>query len=466
MRWFSLKQEKKLSPVNARPTDADGSCLHVARMACRQIITPSRQKATQIHSRFLTNNAIVVLKMIETVAYLAPEIPSVSGTFVYQEIIALQEAGIKVVPISVHQPAVVVQDDSVRQLAAKTTYLYRSSLVSVLAGSMSYFLQHPAKYLATLFTVVGDILTVGSLKLGAWKLLYQFLYASRVARLLEENSCQYLHIHFAHVPTQIGMYASLLTGIPFSFTAHANDLYVNKLLLREKAARAKAAVTISEYNRQFMRSQGVDEDKLAVVRCGIKTGEHNYRSGGTRSSPLKIGSLGRLVAKKGMDDLLLALGQLHRQGIDFQLEIAGDGELRDRLEEIAVAQGIADKLKFVGAMPHELVYDWMNSLDVFVLACKQDDRGDRDGIPVVLMEAMTLGVPVVSTQISGVSELIEHERSGFLAESNCPESLARAIERVLHADSLESITQAARQRIETEFELKTNVERLLSVFNA
>ena len=281
--------------------------------------------------------------MIESIAYLAPEIPSVSGTFVYQEIIALQQAGIKIVPISVHHPAVEVRDDRVRQLAKNTNYLYQSSLLSVLFGSLIFLFKNPSKYLAALFTVLSDISAIGTFKPKAWKLLYQFIYASRVAKIIEHNDCQYLHVHFAHVPTQIGMYASLLTGIPFSFTSHANDLYVNKLLLAEKGRRAKAAVTISEYNRQFLLEQGLPAEKLKVVRCGIDTEKHSYSGTAKKSSPLRIGSLGRLVGKKGMDDLLLALGQLNQQEIDFQLEIAGDGELRDRLQEIAREQGIAKK---------------------------------------------------------------------------------------------------------------------------
>ncbi|MEL6581009.1 MAG: glycosyltransferase [Cyanobacteria bacterium J06621_12] len=404
--------------------------------------------------------------MIDTIAYLAPEIPSVSGTFVYQEIIALQQEGSKIVPISVHQPPVVVEDREVVKLGEITTYLYQHSLFSTLLVSIGLLLKKPQKYIAVLFTVLSDVSHLGIKKLSAWKLVYQFLYASRVAQVMEANNCQYLHIHFAHVPTQIGMYAALLTGIPFSFTSHANDLFANQLLLSEKASRAKTAVTISQYNRQFLIDQGLDAERIEVVRCGIDTTKHSYIPPSPRTTTVKIGSLGRLVEKKGMDDLILALSQLDQKGIDFQLEIAGGGSLHDDLVEMAIARNLRDKIKFVGVIPHEQVYEWMKGLDLFVLACKQDAQGDRDGIPVVLMEAMTIGIPVISTRISGITELIEHESSGFLADSNDPNSLAATIEQFLQRSDLATITQAARQRVVEEFELTTNVKRLQSIFNA
>lgn len=416
--------------------------------------------------RPLTKFNFYKIKMLKTVAYLAPEIPSVSGTFVYQEIIALQQTGLRIIPISVHNPSVVIQDSQVKQLAKNTTYLYQRSVFLALLTSIKLLLQNPGKYFPALLTVLSDIADIGIHQPKSWKLLYQFLYASQVAKTIKTNNCQYLHIHFANVPTQIGMYASLLTGIPFSFTAHANDLFANRLLLAKKAARAEKAITISAYNRDFLIKQGIDSSKIEIIRCGIDTSKHHYLPKDKIAPVPKIGSLGRLIAKKGMEDLILAVSKLNEQGIDFQLEIAGSGDLQDSLREIATIQGIQDKIEFKGAIPHEQVYDWMKDLDIFVLACKQDADGDQDGIPVVLMEAMTIGIPVVSTQISGIGELISHQESGFLAQPNDPKSLAQSIEQLLaQSDSLTQITQAARNRIEAEFELDTNVERLLAVFN-
>ena len=405
------------------------------------------------------------MNKLDNIAYLAPEIPSISGTFVYKEILTLQDKGIKVVPISIHKVETIVEEKRIKELAKNTIYLYRQSLITALIGSMVFFLKEPISYLNTLLMVFRDIYISRITQLSSWKLLYQFVYASIAAKAIRENDCQYLHIHFAHVPTQIGMYASSLTKVPFSFTSHANDIFENNFLLKQKIERAKAAVTISEYNYRFLSERGINADKLKIVRCGIDPSDRHFVPKSKISGVPAIGSLGRLIEKKGMDDTILALSKLHQQGIDFRLEIGGDGPLNDYLKEIVKQHDLTDKIEFKGAIPNDRVYDWLKNLDILVLACKEDSKGDRDGIPVVLMEAMLVGVPVISTSISGIPELIQNEQSGFLAQPSDPESLASTIDKVLHWSDLAGITQEARNKVTGEFELKNNVDRLLTVFN-
>ena len=406
------------------------------------------------------------MNKLDSIAYLAPEIPSISGTFVYKEILSLQDKGIKVVPISIHKFETIVDEQRVKELARDTIYLYQQSLITALIASVAFFFKEPKSYLKTLLMVFKDIYTSGITKLNSWKLLYHFVYASIAARAIQEKGCQYLHIHFAHVPTQIGMYASSLTKIPFSFTSHANDLFENNFLLEQKMERAKAAVTISQYNYKFLSEKGINTDKLEVVRCGIDSSDRHFVPKSKISNRPVIGSLGRLIEKKGMDDTILALSKLHQQGIDFRLEIGGDGPLNDYLQQIAKKHDLIDKIEFKGAIPNDKVYDWLKNLDIFVLACKEDSKGDRDGIPVVLMEAMLMGVPVISTSISGIPELIQDGRSGFLAQPADPESLASTIDKALHWSDLTQITRVARNKVTGEFELKNNVDRLLTVFNS
>ena len=406
------------------------------------------------------------MNKLDNIAYLAPEIPSISGTFVYKEILTLQDKGIKVVPISIHKFETIVEDRRVKELARNTTYLYQYNLITALITSVTFFIKKPKNYLKTLLMVFEDIYTSRITKLSSWKLLYQFIYASIAARTIQKNGCQYLHIHFAHVPTQIGMYASSLTEIPFSFTSHANDIFENGFLLEQKIERAKAAVTISQYNYRFLSEKGLNIDKLKVVRCGIDPSDRHFVPRSKIPPIPVIGSLGRAVEKKGMDDLIVACSKLDRKGIDFRLEIGGDGPLNDYFQELSRKHNLADKIEFKGAIPNDKVYDWLKNLDIFILACKEDSKGDRDGIPVVLMEAMLMGVPVISTSISGIPELIQDEQSGFLAQPSNPESLACTIEKVLHWSDLAQITQVARNKVTGEFELKNNVDRLLTVFES
>ncbi|NES22560.1 MAG: glycosyltransferase family 4 protein [Symploca sp. SIO3E6] len=404
--------------------------------------------------------------MPKNVAYLAPEIPSLSGTFVYTEILALQARGLNVIPISVHYPIALAKESEIEELLEKTIFLYSQHWISTLKDNLSFLFKYPKCYLATLFTVFSDIFKIGLTNSAALKLLYQFLQASKIAKILETYSCEHLHIHFAHVPTQLGMYASLLSKIPFTFTSHANDLFERGLLLREKVDRAKAAITISEYNRDFLAKQQTDTNKIKIVRCGVDTQKYEFIAKEKFNKVPVIGSLGRLVEKKGMDVFILALSQLYQNGLDVHVEIGGDGPLMEPLKELTAKHNLSSKINFKGAIAHDEVFSWLRSIDIFVLACKKDSNGDQDGIPVVLMEAMAIGIPVISTDISGIPELIQDGVSGFLAKPNDPDSLAQAISKFLDGSQhLSPMTESARQRMSKEFDKNVNIDRLLDTFN-
>lgn len=400
------------------------------------------------------------------VAYLAPEIPALSATFVYNEILSLEKMGFEILPISVHVPQATAQEDDVRGLVEKTHYLYRESLWVLALANLSSMSRRPGKYLGTLFLAISDALKVGVTGHVGRGLLYRFLVGSRVASLLTKNRCRHLHTHFAHVPTDIAMYASRLSGVPFSFTSHANDLFERGWLLKEKVERAKVAVTISEYNRRFFVKQRIPENKIKIVRCGVQS--RDYESGLKKKEKNEvpvIGTLGRLVEKKGIDVLIMALSELRKEGFDFVLEIVGDGPLMAELKALTSEQGLGSEVVFMGAMAHDRVFEWFQGLDTFVLACKKDKNGDQDGIPVVLMEAMALGVPVISTHISGIPELIKDGVSGLLAQPNDTASLTDKIRAILENPSrIDPMTIAAKKRIREEFDVQVNTKRLIRLF--
>jgi glycosyltransferase involved in cell wall biosynthesis len=399
------------------------------------------------------------------IAYLAPEIPALSATFVYNEILSLEKKGVLIVPISVHVPASPAVEETLHSLRARTIYLYRQSAWTFLKSNLKWLLKSPLRYLHTCRLTMSDAFKVGLAGHVGRGLFYRFFVASRVADILVGENCWHLHTHFAHIPTDIAMYASSLSGVPFSFTAHANDLFERGWLLKEKVTRAKVAMTISEYNRRFFTQQGADESKIKIVRCGVESdGDRTDKEKGRNASPT-IGSLGRLVEKKGMDTLIFALADIHGAGVDFRLEIAGDGPQREALERLASEQGIGSKVVFRGPIPHDEVFAWLGSLDLFVLACRRDRQGDQDGIPVVLMEAMAAGIPVISTHISGIPELIEDGISGMLAEPNDPKGLSEKIKDVVTNPAMaSSLAGAARRRIREEFDVDVNAERLRNLF--
>lgn len=398
------------------------------------------------------------------IAYIAPEINGLSSTFVYNEILSLEEHGFNILPFSVHRPKRISNEKRLTELNKRTYYLYEGSVINLISKNIYMLVSHPANYLRTFYTAIKDSIKIGITKRAGLGLIFRFFVASTVSQQLKKNNCLLLHSHFAHISTDIAMYASGIIGIPFSFTSHANDLFERGWLLKEKIDRAKFAITISEYNRNFLDKYCTDMSKVKVVRCGIESKlEMNKRK--VNNNPPVIGSLGRLVEKKGFDVLILALRNLDRKGYDFKLEIAGAGPLMPNLKELTLKEGINSKVQFLGAISHETVYDWLNKLDIFILASKIDSNGDQDGIPVVLMEAMSASTPVISTSISAIPELIEDNVSGLLAEPGDVETLAGKLEiMICDKSKRRKFVKNGLAYIKEEFDLDLNTNRLKIIF--
>lgn len=393
-----------------------------------------------------------------TIAYLAPALTALESTFVYDELLGLEVRGIRIVPVSVHRPErYLVGHD---ELLARTHYLYDSGFFAILVRSLASLAGRRKNVSAAFRWLRADLREAGPRQGG--KLALQFLVAARLANILIENGCRHLHIHFAHVPTQIGMYAAAMAGIPFTVMAHANDIFERGLLLARKADRARKFLTISEYNRAYLERSGVKPEHLAVVRCGVSfTVRKAVPSRESRLS-WRIGTLGRLVEKKGIDVVIRAIHLLRLKGHDIELTVAGDGPLREKLEALALSLGLGDSVGFEGNLPHSEVRGWMHGLDLFVLACKTDANGDMDGIPVVLMEAMSQQVPVISTRLSGIPELVIDNKTGLLALPGDEIDLASRIAHLFATPGLaQSLASAGSAHVRSEFGQDVNLDRLL-----
>jgi len=401
------------------------------------------------------------------IAYLAPEIPALSATFVYKEILALQQLNVDVVCFSVHKPHDVAAGTALGALKKKTSILYQSSTFAVIKSHLKLLLKTPTHYFSTLLKLVNDIVSVGIFSRNALGLVFRFFYAGRLAEQLSEQQCQHLHIHFAHVPTDIGMYAACLADIPFSVTAHANDIFERGWLLTQKVERCAFFATISEFNRRYLLELGVDADKLKIIRCGVDAKQFSTRNNFVSAERLKIGTVGRLVEKKGVDTLIKAAALIKQQGLHCDLLIAGSGPLDDELRKLVESLALSStEVQFLGAMPNTEVAAFIQSLDIFILPCKQDSNGDMDGVPVVLMEAMLSGVPVISTELSGIPELVVNKETGLLVVQNDEVALAGAITLMLSDDNLRGAMQKqAIIKVSQEFSLLGNAEKLKQLFS-
>lgn len=406
------------------------------------------------------------------IAYLAPEIPALSATFVYNEMLAVEELGHEIIPFSVHKPQVIATDTRLEKMAQRVINLYSAAKPGVVLDHFKMLFTRPQSYLKALGYLFADIWQQGVFKRNCLGLVYRFFFAARLARQMLGAEVEHLHVHFAHVPTDIAMYAGAMSGIDFSVTAHANDIFERGWLLKAKVARSRFFATISEFNKRYLVAEcQVDVSKLRIIRCGVDTRLFQQREVIlTENSSFKLGLVGRLVEKKGIDCLLKAVGTLYKEDANAApvLYIAGSGPLERDLKALAVQQGLGpERVHFVGALPHDQVATFVRSLDIFVLPCKPDSNGDMDGIPVVLMEAMMTGIPVISTQLSGIPELVINEQTGLTVLPDNVEQLVTAIKRLQSDSALrEMLAKKACKKVETEFSLMGNAKRLLDYINA
>ncbi len=400
------------------------------------------------------------------IAYLAPELPALSATFVYNEVFKLETMGVKVVPFSVHQPFADIQGEKLEDLTRKVRSLYTRSKLTVLKDSVVFFIRHPKRYLDAVKLLISDMWKLGLFSRTSWGLVYRFCFSGSLASDLVSTHCSHIHVHFAHVPTDIAMYAATLADISFSVTSHANDLFERGWLLQEKVQRSGFFATISEFNRQFLSSKGINIDKVRIVRCGVNDEQFSQRPIHAFGSKVKIGVVGRLVEKKGIDTLIKAIALLKQQSMAIELHIAGSGPLQsDLMRLVDTCQLNSSDVVFLGSIPHAQVSEFITSLDIFVLPCKMDSQGDMDGIPVVLMEAMLSGVPVISSKLSGIPELVVDKETGLLVEPGNELMLVETISYMIHdKQHREVMIQQAIDKVRKDFSLTVNTNRLYMLF--
>ena len=404
-----------------------------------------------------------------SIAYLAAQLPALSETFVYREIRELRRRGWGVSAATLNPPAPAPgggAPDPLHDLREGLIVLYGRRAASTLGAAVLEMVRRPNRSAATLLTAVRDALRPGeSLSVpGRIKLVVQAVAALGLARALRPRDVRHIHCHFAHAPTTVGMYAAVQLGIPFSFTGHANDLFQRRALLGRKLERARFVACISRWHRAFYSEiYGRNPDKYVLVRCGVDVTEWLPRDPGRAVGPtFRVLTVCRLVEKKGTDTLIEALHELGlRVHGAWELTVAGDGPDRDRLGALARRLGCEDSIRWLGSVENSRVRQLLAQADVLALPCRADSSGDRDGIPVVLMEAMACGVPVIAGDLPAIRELVDGRKAGLLVPGANPSMLAEALARVRSDPALRrSLSVGGRTVVEDEFALAENVSRL------
>ncbi len=297
--------------------------------------------------------------------------------------------------------------------------------------------------------------------------LWSFLCAFRLARRFEEEGIEHIHAPWANGPATAAWISSRLTGIPFSFTARAWDIYPPDGALKEKARDAMFIRSETKTNISYLAEfTGVTPSKIHLTYNGVPLAVRQDAPV-VMKPPYKLLALGRFVGKKGYDFLLRACKVLKDSGVDFRLTLAGAGPRGTQLKYLTRKLGLADRVSFPGFVPHDKVSDLFQAADVFLMPSVVHSSGDRDGIPTVIMEALLHRVPVIATDVSGIGELIEDGVTGLLIQEKRPLAISQAVQRMIH-DRPEALEMAerGRSRVMEQFNPDINHKRVFELYEA
>lgn len=395
-----------------------------------------------------------------TVAVILKGYPRLSETFIAQEILGLERQGIPLYLVSLRQPTDTKIHPVHREIAASVNYL------------PEYLYQEPCRVFDAWRTMRSQPGYPHAF--SAWrKDLTRDRTANRIRRFGQAlvlaaelpDSVNHLHAHFAHTPSSVTRYAALLTGRSWSFSAHAKDVWTSPAWeLEEKMTECAWAVTCTTRNLEYLQSLSPSDDKVRCVYHGLDLerftdpGLSRHRpQAGSAGEPAHILSVGRAVDKKGFDVLLKALAMLPPE-CHWTFSHVGAGEKLTELKAQAKQLRIDDRVQWHGPMDQGELFDLYRSADLFVLASRVTASGDRDGLPNVLMEAMSQRVACVSTAVSGIPELIDSGNNGLLVAPDHPEELSQAI-GVLLTDPDRRVTLANQgyERVHNSFDYQSGV---------
>ena len=393
------------------------------------------------------------------IAYLSTDYPAVSHTFIQREIHALEARGIEVVPITLNRaPDAQLLTDLDRSDAART-FVVKSASAGVAVTLATTMLRHPLATLRGIRRAFGG--THGDLT-RIRKQLLQFLEALLVWRHCRAERCDGLHAHFGQVPATVAWFTAAFANdvhrsgrFTWSVTIHGWHEFVTEdtSRLADKLDAADGVVCISSFTRsQLMRIGPVSAwPKIDVVRCGLDLDDFPFRGERPAATVPTVVITARLSPEKGHLVLVQAVGRLRAAGTDVRVRCIGSGPFEADLREAAASAGVTDLIEFVGALAPSAVAAALREADVFCLP------SFAEGLPVSIMEAMAVGVPVVTTYISGIPELVVNDHTGWVVPAGDAEALAAALASALTSPERDRIVRQARDAVAAAHDIRSNV---------
>ena len=377
------------------------------------------------------------------ITYLINQYPKVSHSFIRREILALERQGFNVQRIALRgwNEAVVDIEDIAEQ--KKTQYVLAQGVVSLLIAALKVLFTAPARFFVALR------LALKMARASEKSLPYHLIYLAEACKIppwLKSHQSQHLHAHFGTNSAEIAMLAGVLAGLPYSFTVHGPEEFdkPQALGLNTTIHHAKFVVAISAFGRSqlFRWASYSDWQKIKIVHCGLEESFYKVPVSPITATP-RLVCAGRLCEQKGQLLLLEAAKKLHDSGMDFELILAGDGEMRAEIESLIIKYRLQNKVKITGWISSDEVRNHILSSQALVLP------SFAEGLPVVIMEAMSLRRPVISTYIAGIPELLIQGENGWLCAAGDVEALTKAMREALTlpVETLQKMGDAAYTRV-------------------
>ncbi len=393
------------------------------------------------------------------IAYFINHYPKVSHSFVRREILALERQGFIVQRIALRGWQDSLPDEEDRQEQTRTHYVLRGGLLGLFAPLVRAMLRTPSRFFSA------AALAVKMSKDSERPLPYHLIYLAEACRILEWMGAfgsVRLHAHFGTNSAEVAMLVRVLGGPPYSFTVHGPDEFLRPMGLPEKIHRSAFAVAISSFGRSqlFLRSAHADWAKIKIVHCGLE--KSFYEAASPTLGPPRLICVGRLCEAKGQLLLIEAAALLAGKGISFELVLAGDGPMRREIETLIQTYGLTERVRITGWIASGQVREEILAARALVLP------SFAEGLPVVIMEAMALRRPVLSTYVAGIPELVRHGQEGWLFPAGSVGELAAAMQACLASsvDDLRRMGDAARSRVLVRHSVDTEAEKLAELFRA
>lgn len=396
------------------------------------------------------------------IGYIIGTYPGLTTTFIDREILELRRMGENIQILSIRHPWTMLSDEQ-KVLQEGVIYLLPVRWSNFAASLLSYLVKRPGTFISVLFYLLTR--RHPSLK-SRYKTFLHFMEGVYAARLLSDKNLDHIHAHFMDRATTVALVVSRFLNVPYSFTAHATEIYVDPVLVSEKISAAKFAVTCTGYNQKHLASASANGGSQKVIRIyhGLDTSRYKRRTEPNPAGNIIL-SVGQLKERKGFPYLIEACALLQKKGLDFQCRIVGEGPLRADLESQIRDLGLEGKISLLGARTPEEVIQQYEEANIFALPAVLGTDGDRDGIPNVILEAMSMEIPVVSTNHSAIPEVVENGVTGLLVPPKDSVALTEALCTILESPEFgRGMGKNGRKVITEKFDPEKNARVLLAMF--